>query len=1001
MKLSYVVHLCFLLFYCCALHVCSMHDQGLYLVQRSHISPSSTVCGAGDMEDEVAELIDAKTAKAMCSQRVTRQFWAKNTGDVLLDVSAVELVGGGCSAYGFEVDSCDGFSLSPGQSAELFVSFQPDFTAGVFQRDVQLITSAGTVQISVVANLPEHLLPLCSEVAHQSTYFEKAFLGLAIMALVVVMGVFARMLVQEMAMQQERVSTNGLKCVPQHKIAGRPNAPLLFTSTTGVVVTKTTSSPVVVSGRLKCSSGEPEVQSRTGDGTGASGPGRPKESIKGLVRALKGVADSLTGNIGATAGSEESGSSQAEMAPPPAGLPGLRVKIPNSAALAGQTATLGSPMREASSPSSTHFRKGMTEKRSSQGRFDGVQAKTAPETLEESLTGTPVKQSSPAPRSPKSVDSSSSLVVDDGGNSHPQTSTSPGTSSSSATGPPLPRSPRKGSQFNQLKQGLSPKSLPNSPKSQPPLASSGTGVNEKERGKKKKRRSNVGTVKHESVSKGMSGSSSPSSPASPATPASPSRPISPLLHSESQPNLIAASSSSIAFSSPKDPIGAPSNISSPLAKLDVTVERHTSTSNKAAGSGKTKDHSGPTIYRRSDSLSVDVASTALREMAQAKATDLSWSTLSGKGTRSSETSSESSITGKRGVPKDWATVARKATLETAIANKEVDIMDDRCWDRMAWIPQNGHGGSPGPVLTPSATFPRRWQDRRSEWSFTDSVEEVQGLIKPVYSSPTLVPVSTIPPAARAPGAKIAKPFPDDCSADVGWGAKVGEYAQEGSNNSCGEMFDTKSDGLPRFMPGTATPEDHRVYDIWGNHFGEISRCATQQVGSVTSSVTAAGAPLPSLAVLDATPSFFSSFPQPNFPGIDSRAAHSPPLTSITTGFSVFSQAPDIETFCLPSTLFHSPKTVPSRSAVFSDVNRVGNNYAHGRNVLKGHNGLGGSLPGSPRKPRGPYSPPLGPSPMANEFVPLAIPPPTSDPSCSFWSGSNLQDGCTATVHSRS
>ncbi|CAM6085490.1 unnamed protein product [Calypogeia fissa] len=964
---------------------------------------TKTAMNSGGIGPQVAGFLDGKLSKTICSQEVAKGFWAKNTGDLNLDISAVEFVGGGgCSGSGFRLNSCDGFSLAPGQSAELFVSFQPDLTTAgvVVQRDLQFITSIGVVQISLLANLPEHVLPLCLEMS-QTTKLEKAFLYVAIAALIVVLAVFYRLLVQELALSQEQISTSALKCVPQHKIGGRQSGPILFP-------------PSLLSGRLKCGSGEPEVQSRTGDGTGASGPGRPTESIKGLVRALKGVAESLTSSMVATAGSEDNASSKAADMAPPAGLPGLRVKIPNSSALSGQKTTLGSPMRESSSPSSAHFRKGMIEKRN-QAKFDGGQAKVAPEPLEESLPA-PLKQSS-VPKSPDSDignnnnnSSSSSLAFSkqgDGENGHALLPTStPSSNSGSISGSPMPRSPRKGSQFNQLKQGLSPKSRPSSPKSQSHITNSGSGMTEKDKGKRKKRRGNVGVVRHnESVSKGMSGSSSPSSPASPATPASPSRPISPLLHSESQPDGVSPPTS---FSSTKDAVAGappPPNLASPLAKLDVRVERHTST--KSGTTGKRQETlGGQPLYRRSDSLSVDVASTALREMAQAKATDLSWSTLSGKGNRSAEKMNDSTMGKRGGAAKDWATIARKTTLESATANKEGDMTEDRCWDRMPWIHQNGHcGGSLGPALTPSATFPRR-QDRRSELSFPPSMDDVKEMIKPVGSSPALVPVSTIPPAARAPGAKIAKSLHDDANGDDRWGGSKGEYTQEKSN-SCGEMFDRKGDGLPGFMSGISSEEDQRVYDIWGNHFGEISRCATQQIGSVTSGVTDAAAPLASLSVLDATPSFFSSFPQPNFPGIDSTG-RSPPLSSATSSFSVFSQAPDVETFRLPSTSFLSSSqtaTVPSRPSVLPDVvNNVGNNINFGlvRSSLKGH-GLGNSAPGTPRKPRGPYSPPLGPSPVAHECAPLAIPATSSDPSSSlsssFWSGSSSVT--TAAVNSSS
>ncbi|KAG6543642.1 hypothetical protein Mapa_014825 [Marchantia paleacea] len=958
---------------------------------------------SGGMEEQDAGFLDAKRAKALCPQRVSRGFLAKNTGDINLDVKAVELLGGGCSAYGFEVDSCEGFLLAPGQTVELHISYRPDFTSisyqqdssgDVFRGDLQLITSAGVIHIPLLANLPRNILPLCSEVA-QSTYLESAILGLTTILLVMVLRVFIRMLAKDMFDRtsnpsQDQVSSNDLRSVSQQRIGSRQTSPIPFSPNHTVLVTRTNNS-VVLSGRLRSVGGESEVQSRTGDGTGASGPGRPKDTFKGPVRAVKGIgtyaakADSVTPSLGTTPGCEDN---RADVVPS-IGTQGLTVRGSIPAVLSTPKSSLAGPMNDAApTPSSTSSRKGVVEKKNHVTRLNGLQAKVAPEPLDEVISA-PVKQTS-ASNSPKcgACNNSSSTCSEQGEVECPQQKGSLPLAltlplNSSIVTRSSVRSPRKGNQLSQYRQVLSPKSQPLSPSQS--HSSSLCGI-EKEKGKRKKRRSNVGAVKPEFVSKGRSGSSSPSSsPASPATPASPSRPISPLHHPEMQ-----ASVPSLSAGLPNSKVlgGSRATSVTPLSKLDVDVERRGPTGR--SGSGITKEPANPP-YRRSESLSVDVASTALREMA--KATDLSWSTLSGRVNKSVDKSKEE-IIGKRGASKDWVTVARKATNGEPVTRKG-DVPDDGGLDGRACVRNGGYGG---PVLTPSATFPRIY-NRGSGCSVPENVEDEHEWLKPAVCSSPLVPVSTMPPAARAPGAKIAKPLAD-CEnmnldrgvRDIGWRNGGGDYTQDECTR-WKDIFDKKA---PTSLSGLNS--DGLVYDIWGDHFGEISRCSTQRTASIRP--LARDVAYQSLPMVDTTSSFFSSYAQPSLPGTDSWMQS--PSSGVSCGFSIFSQTPDVghvETFKLPSTLYSSPKPALPRQSVLSDMSTA--NYGPARAAIQGQ-GVSGSFPDSPRKARAPYSPPLGLSPLSNDLSPLAAHEVTAtDNSCSFWSSSNLQEVFTAAVHSRS
>ncbi|OAE23745.1 hypothetical protein AXG93_4776s1300 [Marchantia polymorpha subsp. ruderalis] len=958
----------------------------------------------GGMEEKVAGFLYAQRARSFCSQRVSRGFLAKNTGDINLDVKAVELLGGGCSSYGFEVDSCEGFLLAPGQTVELHISYRPDFTSisyqgdtggDVFRGDLQLITSAGVIQIPLLANLPRNILPLCSEVA-QSTYLESAFLVLTTFLLLVVLKVFIQMLTNDISDRtsnpsQDHVSSDDMRSVSQQSIGSRQTSPVPLSPNHTVLVTRT-NDPVALSGRLSSVGGESEVQSRTGDGTGTSGHGRLKDTFKRPVRVVRGVgsncakANSFTPSLGTIPGCEDN---IADLVPSiVAQVPTVKDPIP--AVLSAPKSSLAGPMNDpAPTLSFTSSRKAV-EKKNLVTRLDGLQAKVAPEPLDEVILE-PMKQT-PASNSANcgACDSSSSTCSEQREvecsqqkSSLPLALTLP--LNSSIVNRSSGRSPRKGNQLSQYRQVLSLKSQPLSPSQS--QSSSSCGV-EKEKGKRKKRRSNVGAVKPEFISKGRSGSSSPSSsPASPATPASPSRPISPLRHPEMQASV---PSLSAGLPSSKVLAGCRAISVTPLSKLDVDVERRGPTGR--SGSGITKEPANPQ-YRRNESLSVDVASTALREMA--KATDLSWSTLSGRGNKAVDKSKEETI-GRRGASKDWVTIARKATNDEPVIGKG-GVPDDGGSDGRAWV---RNGGYCDPDLTPSATFPRKNNRGGSVCNVPANVEDEQEWLKPAVSSSPLVPVSTMPPAARAPGAKIPKPLPDGENMNlekggvrnIGWRNGGGDYTQDGGTRWKDRLDKKATTSL------SGLNSDGLVYDIWGDHFGEISRCSTQRTASIRP--VARDVAYQSLPMVDTTPSFFSSFAQPNLPGTDSWTQSS--LPGVSCGFSIFSQTPDVgslETFKLPSTLYSSPKPAVPRQSVFSDKST--GNYGPARAAIQGQ-GVTGSFPDSPRKARAPYSPPLGFTPMSNDLSPLSAQEVTAtDASCSFWSSSNLQEVFTAAVHSRS
>ncbi|XWS41939.1 hypothetical protein CRYUN_Cryun17cG0125400 [Craigia yunnanensis] len=98
-----------------------------------------------------------------CSQPFSKELHAKNTGDLPLEVRSIEVSGTECVVDGFMVHSCEGFSLEPGESTKLLISYQPDFSAAMVHRDLELALATGIFVVPMKATLPVHMLNLCKK----------------------------------------------------------------------------------------------------------------------------------------------------------------------------------------------------------------------------------------------------------------------------------------------------------------------------------------------------------------------------------------------------------------------------------------------------------------------------------------------------------------------------------------------------------------------------------------------------------------------------------------------------------------------------------------------------------------------------------------------------------------------------------------------------------------------------------------------------------------------
>ncbi|XP_057529655.1 uncharacterized protein LOC130808201 [Amaranthus tricolor] len=96
-----------------------------------------------------------------CRKPLLKKLVAVNTGDFHLKIERIDISGKECGSDGFIVHNCGGFSLEPGESMELELSYQSDFSTPLLQRELELILAFGILIIPMRATLPVHMLNLC------------------------------------------------------------------------------------------------------------------------------------------------------------------------------------------------------------------------------------------------------------------------------------------------------------------------------------------------------------------------------------------------------------------------------------------------------------------------------------------------------------------------------------------------------------------------------------------------------------------------------------------------------------------------------------------------------------------------------------------------------------------------------------------------------------------------------------------------------------------------
>ena len=106
---------------------------------------------------------DVANTTCSCSQPLSKELYAKNTGDLPVEVRRIEVSGTECGLDGFRVHNCKGFALDPGESTKLLISYQTDFSAAMLHRDLELALATGILVIPMKATLPTYMLNLCKK----------------------------------------------------------------------------------------------------------------------------------------------------------------------------------------------------------------------------------------------------------------------------------------------------------------------------------------------------------------------------------------------------------------------------------------------------------------------------------------------------------------------------------------------------------------------------------------------------------------------------------------------------------------------------------------------------------------------------------------------------------------------------------------------------------------------------------------------------------------------
>lgn len=340
---------------------------------------------------------------------------------------------------------------------------------------------------------------------------------------------------------------------------------------------------------------------------------------------------------------------------------------------------------------------------------------------------------------------------------------------------------------------------------------------------REKRRQRKKQVKHDVAANFSTyGGASPGSPASPVTPSRLAWSAGPPSPFDRKPTKSTSSLSdqSTAPLSPKSSGSVEHADAVPLPKIKVKVLNSLKTTNPApVGSGT-----------ESPRRSVSSTPSHQQPRQQGRVADSRKQPVVEK---------SSGVGGKKGTSGECAAVARQPRkTSTSGSDKALEVTDGGHSHRGSRYPQrrgNAFAVSEvGPAaLTSSASFPPR-SSRPGIWTNNSAFEFGVGVR---IDSLGVVPPPAIPPTLRAPGARITKQVSNaestsssGTSVDAGWSSLGFTSSPELPD---GRLDQDLRPGSPwhssNALSGQSSGE--LVYDIWGNHFGNLSQCSSHNDSS--------------------------------------------------------------------------------------------------------------------------------------------------------------------------
>lgn len=612
----------------------------------------------------------------VCNKSLQKAFLAKNTGDMPLAVNTIEVAGKTCGSDGFRVHTCDRFSLVPGQSIELLVSYQSDFSASVVYRDLELAMSSGILVIPMQASLPDYMVILC----------QKSFIWLVlwktilVICLVVVLFalVFCRLLAQETASVDPSQWRQGQKFTITEYVKGVTQGGHLKQSLAEVSNTKL-NFPAVKNkspGEQQMSSTVKKVGEPIWEGNGSSNIHDSVERNNNPISQSeyehrKSLCDAETkALINADVGRDQS----------------------RDDSLCSQNSDAGNFFFPSAVAQSVDF----TAESNASNRKCGIYHSQCKQT--------------------KWIHDNSNKILSNSGLGGNKSLDITGSSEALDAGVSFSK--------NKVPEPLNPMG-----ESNPPAVSSNSSSHvipysgnsltvklEKEKGKRRKKRSGAMTMKQD-VTSSQSGNSTPSSPASPITPVASSRPVSPLVKMQSQSNLM----------------------------LSTSVGANDFQHIESAGCGYTSNEF-PRTQGKGDDISqtgfgADVCKIQSCEVGVGVIQTKRWDATGTFSKANFKQKNEGESTDTNG---DWVTVAKKSASGF---NNSKGIRPHKS-------EFNSSTRMARSQLTTSATFPRgRYQESKLGYPIVIGMKQT---MVPSTPNPSLVSTSAIAPHARAPGTKLNK-----------------------------------------------------------------------------------------------------------------------------------------------------------------------------------------------------------------------------------------------------